>query len=324
MDNNIVLIAMFGGTGVGKSSFVNDASGGNLEVGRDLYSCTKEVAKSPVFELDGRRVVLIDTPGFDDNEVSDVGTLKRIAAFMSETYGVGQRLTGIVYLHRIVDNRMGGATARTFNLFRRMCGTDTLKNVVIATNMWSSPPTSSEVNRERQLKEEFFRPALDEGARMVRRANPGRDAAHDVIRMLLAQTPRPARLQQEIIDEHRILSETDVGKELEFQLTERVERQQREITDARREIQEAIQQRDQQAAAELANYEREREAEMNELRQHIDVLRMGMEDERRRYRERLRQEDEEFRRNQQEHKSRLRDKFKGFFGFKQKRVPVQT
>lgn len=317
--------------------FVNDASGGNLEVGRGLYSCTKDVAKSPVFELNGRRVVLIDTPGFDDNEVSDVGTLKRIAAFMSETcvysfhwswkcpnwnfsYGVGQRLTGIVYLHRIVDNRMGGATARTFNLFRRMCGTDTLRNVVIATNMWSNPPTSTEEGRERQLRQEFFRPALDEGARMVRRGNPGREATHDVLRMLLGQTPRPARLQQEIVDERRILSETDVGRELEVQLTERVERQQREITDARREIQEALQQRDQQAAEELASYEKEREAEIDELRQHIEILRVGMEEERRRYRERLREEQLMFDHDQQEQRTRLRDKVKGFFGFKQKRV----
>ncbi|KAF8602528.1 hypothetical protein BDV93DRAFT_443727 [Ceratobasidium sp. AG-I] len=282
---------MFGGTGVGKSSFVNDASGGNLEVGHDLYSCTKEVAKSPVFELDGRRVVLIDTPGFDDNEVSDVGTLKRIAAFMSETYGVGQRLTGIVYLHRIVDNRMGGATARTFNLFRRMCGTDTLKNVVIATNMWSSPPTSSEVNRERQLKEEFFRPALDEGARMVRRANPGRDAAHDVIRMLLGQTPRPASLR-------------------------------REIADARREIQDLIQQREQRAAAELAKlaeYEKEKEAEVGSLRREIELLRMGMEDESSRYRERLREELLVFKRDQQEQNTWIQNMLESLFKDKQKR-----
>jgi hypothetical protein len=50
-----------------------------------LNSCTKEVARSPIFTVDGRRVVLIDTPGFDDNEVSDVGTLKQIAAFMAES-----------------------------------------------------------------------------------------------------------------------------------------------------------------------------------------------------------------------------------------------
>lgn len=213
---------------------------------------------------------------------------------------------------------MGGATARTFNLFRRMCGTDTLRNVVIATNMWSNPPTSQEESRERQLKEEFFRPALDEGARMVRRTRPGEAAAHDVIRMLLGQQPRPARLQREIVEERRVLHETDVGRELEMQLMERVERQQREITDAKREIQEAIQQRDEQAAAELANYEREREAEMKELRDHIAGLRKGMEDERAAFRRKLEREQEEW--NEQMRKGSIRKRVIGFFKGKRVRV----
>jgi hypothetical protein len=34
------------------------------------------------FYLDGRRVVLIDTPGFDDTSKSDTDVLKLIAAFL--------------------------------------------------------------------------------------------------------------------------------------------------------------------------------------------------------------------------------------------------
>jgi hypothetical protein len=44
---------------------------------------TKEVRKSPTFQIDGRSVVVLDTPGFDDDEVSDVGTLKQIAGYLS-------------------------------------------------------------------------------------------------------------------------------------------------------------------------------------------------------------------------------------------------
>jgi hypothetical protein len=35
------------------------------------------------FDLDGRRVVLIDTPGFDDTTRSDTDILKMIAAFLA-------------------------------------------------------------------------------------------------------------------------------------------------------------------------------------------------------------------------------------------------
>ncbi|KAG8710620.1 hypothetical protein FRC09_021011 [Ceratobasidium sp. 395] len=312
----LVLIALFGGTGVGKSTFANDASGGNLAVGRDLNSCTREVTRSPVFNVDGRRVVLIDTPGFDDNEVSDVGTLKQIAAFMSETYGVGQRLTGIIYLHRISDNRMGGSSARTFNLFRRMCGTETLKNVVIATNMWSRPPTEAQQRREGQLRDEFFKPALDERARLVRRATPGRDSAIDIIRLVLGQQARPTKIQQELVEERRALIDTEAGKTLEMQLRDRVERQQREINEVRQEIRTEVAAHGQAAAAELERYEKEKEEEMAQLRDGIEVLRAGLERERRLYRERLHEEQRLFDLEQERKKTkpRFREKVKGFFG----------
>ena len=67
------------------TQFVNDASGENLEVGYDLESCTHEVTATRVFQVDGQDVVLFDTPGFDDTELSDTEILKRITAFLTYT-----------------------------------------------------------------------------------------------------------------------------------------------------------------------------------------------------------------------------------------------
>jgi hypothetical protein len=64
---------------------VNQASSCYLEVGRDLDSCTSEIQESGEFILDGRRVILIDTPGFDDTCKSDTDVLKMIAAFLGES-----------------------------------------------------------------------------------------------------------------------------------------------------------------------------------------------------------------------------------------------
>ncbi|CAE6462528.1 unnamed protein product [Rhizoctonia solani] len=76
-------IAMYGGTGVGKSTFVNDASGTDvMPVGHDLPSCTQQVMASEIFKVDGQNIVLFDTPGFDDTTISDADTLKRIAEFL--------------------------------------------------------------------------------------------------------------------------------------------------------------------------------------------------------------------------------------------------
>jgi predicted GTPase len=74
-----------GPTGSGKTSFVNLASGSNLQVGQDLESCTLDVQTSVPFELDGRKVTLVDTPGFDDTNMSEVDVLRKIIDYLSTT-----------------------------------------------------------------------------------------------------------------------------------------------------------------------------------------------------------------------------------------------
>lgn len=44
----------------------------------DEDSCTSTVKSAPPFVLDGRRVILYDTPGFDDSHMSDTDVLKII------------------------------------------------------------------------------------------------------------------------------------------------------------------------------------------------------------------------------------------------------
>jgi GTPase Era involved in 16S rRNA processing len=51
----------------------------------NLESCTAEVQLTGTFTLDERKVLLIDTPGFDDTSMSDTDVLKMIAAFLAIT-----------------------------------------------------------------------------------------------------------------------------------------------------------------------------------------------------------------------------------------------
>ena len=52
----------------------------------NLRSCTAEVQLANEFIIDRRRVILIDTPGFDDTNVSDAEILEKIAAFLAVTW----------------------------------------------------------------------------------------------------------------------------------------------------------------------------------------------------------------------------------------------
>ena len=65
--------------------FINLASHSNLRVGMSLESCTDGVQLADEFTMDGRRVALIDTPGFDDTTKSDTDVLKMIADFLATT-----------------------------------------------------------------------------------------------------------------------------------------------------------------------------------------------------------------------------------------------
>ena len=52
-------------------------------VGEDLESCTSSV-QTCRFHLDGREVVLVDTPGFNDTNVADIDILQRIADYLKQ------------------------------------------------------------------------------------------------------------------------------------------------------------------------------------------------------------------------------------------------
>lgn len=58
-------------------------SGSDLRTSDSLKSCTETVAATQPFHVDGRKVVLVDTPGFDDTTKTDSEILKLIADFLS-------------------------------------------------------------------------------------------------------------------------------------------------------------------------------------------------------------------------------------------------
>ena len=65
--------------------FVNLASGSNLPVATDSELCTTEVQLSDEFTLDGKTVILIDTPGFNNTSTTDTEILKKIRPFLKTT-----------------------------------------------------------------------------------------------------------------------------------------------------------------------------------------------------------------------------------------------
>ncbi|KAF9496552.1 hypothetical protein BDN71DRAFT_1366413, partial [Pleurotus eryngii] len=228
---------VMGATGSGKTSFINIASGSSLRVGPGLMSCTDTVQTSAPFILEGRTVILVDTPGFDDTTKTDTDVLTMIAASLSSMYLNGVKLSGAIYIHRISDFRMGGTSTSNFKMFRGLCGDTALQNVVIVTNMWSEVPFDVGEAREEQLKSRdiFFKPALDKGAQIWRHDNTS-TSARAIIHGIVFKDPLALCIQRELVDEQKDIAETAAGAELVRGLREQAMRHQAE----RRRLQDEL------------------------------------------------------------------------------------
>ncbi|KAG7090237.1 hypothetical protein E1B28_011837 [Marasmius oreades] len=255
-----------GVTGSGKSTFINKASGydGMLRVGNGLESCTSAIQLSPGFELGGRQVTLVDTPGFDDTTKGDASALNTIAMFLGELYRQKQKLAGLVYLHRISDVRMGASSTRSFRIFEKLCGEAAFGNVMIVTTNWGQVPLEVGEAREAELRrnEAFFKPMLDNGAQLVRYDLTPETARAILLPLVWRAEPRPLRIQIELAVERKGIEETAAGAEIGRELLVLMVKHEGTIRGLRREKEEALRTQDEQARIEV-------EAEIEKLRTEV-------------------------------------------------------
>ncbi|KAF9004231.1 hypothetical protein BDQ17DRAFT_1305004 [Cyathus striatus] len=166
-----IIIALMGPSGVGKSSFINAVLGHDVAiVGRSMGSCTQDVRAYGCLHPDGsgRKVIMVDTPGFDDSERTDYEVLKDIVNWLADTYRQDIVLTGILQLHSIAEVRMLGTPRKNLDVFRRLCGEDGLKNVILTTTYWDKVPSNIAEMRESELKSVFWGHMIEHGCRINR------------------------------------------------------------------------------------------------------------------------------------------------------------
>ncbi|KAJ3574180.1 hypothetical protein NP233_g1925 [Leucocoprinus birnbaumii] len=161
LKENDTLIALMGPTGSGKSSFISKVAGRDIGVGHDLGSFTSDVRALRVRNPDTNKdIILVDTPGFDDTYKSDLEILQLISKWLEKTGVRNIRLRGVLYLHRITDNRMAGTPLKNLEIFEKICGPKWFSRVVLVTTMWDelgSENTEMGDAREDELKNDFWK-----------------------------------------------------------------------------------------------------------------------------------------------------------------------
>jgi len=270
--------------------FINLVSGGNHGVGNGLISCTSTVTISCEFMLGGRRVTLVDTPGFDDSTISDTDILKMIALHLSMTYQQGFKVSGIIYMHRISDFKMGGISRRNFNMFRKLCGDETLRNVLIVTNMWGAVDRELAETRERELAtdERLFKPVLEKGARMVRHYNTI-ETAQNIIYMMILNHPMALKIQRELVDQGKDITETDAGVELDRELAALAKKHKEELAEIQKDMTEALAAKDEETQKELESVRQELKSNIDNINNDRERLSREYADEKKRADEQMAQ-----------------------------------
>jgi hypothetical protein len=134
--------------------------------------------RSITTKVDGTKVVLIDTPGFDPS-VSPSETVKRINAWLRK-YVMSQSplnpnmtikpshkkkcLAGILYLHPISDNRMTKLSPSVLKtLLEPKKGGDKVE-VILVTTMWDVVSRTRAESREKELHKKYWKEMLVLGA----------------------------------------------------------------------------------------------------------------------------------------------------------------
>ncbi|KAI8683158.1 hypothetical protein LRP88_04872 [Fusarium phalaenopsidis] len=260
-----VFIAVMGVTGSGKSTFISRCCGSNAtaSIGHSMRSCTSDVAIYPFVLSDSCTVYLIDTPGFDDSNKSDTEIL----------------LHGVIYLHRIIDTRMQGSAKKNILLFKKLCGHNALRNVVLATTMWDG--VSSEVGRlrEKELIEtsEYWGYMMEQGSMCFRVDSP--DSEQHIVQHLASHNdPVTTDLQIQLVDERRRLNETSAGQELQTEVAKDKRRWERAVQETKTEMREAKRQSDHESLRALEEEFYRCKSEIKRSEERRRILRTTMKD----------------------------------------------
>ncbi|CAJ2505077.1 Uu.00g124710.m01.CDS01 [Anthostomella pinea] len=210
MSDGILRLAVFGMTGAGKTSFINKATGAQLEVGGSGNSCTKDVQYGET-TVNAKKVLLLDTPGFDDSGGRDADIFVEISKWLAVAEASGTSVDGVIIMQPINKPRVTDSEQKKTQLFKKIVGGAFYPKVA-----FGDVPT---------------------GAKVLRFENTERSARDVVLHFMgLNSNPYPRTrllLQEELVQADGRLNDTSACRELDIMLGQKTRSFQVQINQGR-------------------------------------------------------------------------------------------
>ncbi|KAG6331871.1 hypothetical protein ID866_7214 [Astraeus odoratus] len=148
---------------------------------------------------------------------SDREILRLISDWLCKTYKKDLLLSGLLYFHRISDNRMAGTPFKNLRVFQKMCGDEAMSQIVLTTTMWDE--VDEEVGNERlaELQGNYWKSMITAGSTTFRYRNTP-ESAKELIWQLVDKKRGKVELQKEIGDKNMEFAETEAAQELQSRL----------------------------------------------------------------------------------------------------------
>ncbi|KAH8757824.1 hypothetical protein F5882DRAFT_417839 [Hyaloscypha sp. PMI_1271] len=272
-----LFIGIMGVTGAGKSTFIQLLSDSDdIKIGHGLESCTQEVTPYLYRYSDDINVYLIDTPGFDDTNRSDVDVLMEITSWLSESFQKDVKLSGMLYFHRITDPRMQGSTRKNLNMFQALCGIGQFRSVILVTTMWENVKMDQGEAREAELKEndEYWGKMRKEGSLVKRHQNTYASAKGIVELVVRNATMVELDIQKELVTQKKELHDTTAGKTLEAEKVQEREQWEKKEAKSRAKYKDALRQQKADLAEVMRKQKEEARQEVAKRNEDLERLKV--------------------------------------------------
>ncbi|KDR82129.1 hypothetical protein GALMADRAFT_240652 [Galerina marginata CBS 339.88] len=218
-----IVIPVMGPTGAGKSTFINALlQDERLSVGHYLTSCTSELQVVEIESFpgnppfNGRNLILVDTPGFNDTYEDDEKILHQIAEWLERAYRNSKMvLGGVIYLHDISSDRFSGTARRNLEIFQHFCGEAAFSKTVIGTTKWGRKADDFSAMHEEELRSVHWKSMIKKGSTVCRFLGDY-ESARSFVDVILRRMARDTALQiqVELAVDHKALADTKAGKGL--------------------------------------------------------------------------------------------------------------